>query len=167
MAIKYEYYDSGDDDARMVYDTLWRAQAFTPDTDHTITPVKLLCYKVGSPGTITVGIRATLGGLPTGGDLCSGTTNGDTLTTSTAGEWREISLGAGYGLSASTQYAIVLRASDGNYSNRLMFRVDETSPTYTGGTDAWSFTSGASWTAVSGTDWIIIRTISPVDYTAS
>ena len=155
MAIKYEYYDSGDDDSRAVYENLWRAQTFTPSTAHTITSVKLLCYKYvvsGTVGTVTVGIRATSGILPIGGDLCSGTTDGDTLTTATAGEWREISMGAGYALSASTKYAIVIRAPDGSSSASLMVRVDETRPTYTGGTDCYSINSGSSWTQVSSTD---------------
>ena len=155
MAIKYEYYDTGDDDNRAVYENLWRAQTFTPSTAHTITSVKLLCYKdvlYGTVGTVTVSIRATSANLPTGNDLCSGTTDGDTLTTNTAGEWREISLGAGYALSASTMYGIVIRAPDGTSAAELRVRVDETSPTYTGGTDAWSLNSGSSWIQVTGTD---------------
>ena len=156
MAIKYEYYNTGDDDSRQIYDNVWRAQTFTPDTAHTVTSVKLLLYKIilGTPGTITVSIRATSASLPTGGDLCSGTTDGDTLTTDALGEWREISLGAGYALSASTMYAIVIRAPDGNYiyGDYVRIRVDETSPTYTGGTDCYSTNSGSSWTQVSGTD---------------
>ena len=155
MAVRYEYYNTGDDDARQVYGTLWRAQTFTPDTDHTITSVKLLASKYiffGTVGTVTVSIRATSGLKPTGGDLCSGTTDGDTLTTNSAGEWREITLGAGYSLSASTMYAIVVRALDGSAFASIRLRVDETSPTYTGGTDCYSTNSGSSWTIVFGTD---------------
>ena len=152
MAIRYEYYNTGDDDRRILFGTWWRAQTFTPDTAHTVTSVKMLLYRTGTPGTITVSIRATSAGLPTGGDLCSGTTDGDTLTTSTAGEWREISLGAGYSLSASTMYAIVVRALDGSAFASIRLRVDETSPTYTGGTDCYSTNSGSSWTIVFGTD---------------
>ena len=148
MAIKYEYYDSGDDDNRSFYEANWRGQTFTPSTAHTITSVKLLLFKIFAPGTITVSIRATSANLPTGNDLCSGTTDGDTLTTDTAGEWREISLGAGYALSTGTKYAIVVRAA----STWGGWRVDETSPTYTGGTEVYSLNSGSSWTAVSTVD---------------
>ena len=155
MAIKYEYYNTGDDDFRNCYGVYWRAQTFTPDTIHTITPVKFLCYKYvfsGTVGTVTVSIRATSADLPTGNDLCSGTTDGDTLTTNTAGEWREISLGDGYSLLASTMYAIVVRAPNGGPLSSLNLRVDETSPTYTGGAYCWSGDSGSSWAKVDTVD---------------
>ena len=152
MAIRYEYYNTGDDDTRSLYGIYWRCQTFTPSIAHTVTPVKLLAYRGGSPGTVTVSIRATSADLPTGNDLCSGTTDGDTLTTNTAGEWREISLGAGYSLLASTMYAIVTRATNGDTSNRMYLLVDETSPTYSGGTFAYSLNSGSSWTKVATVD---------------
>ncbi|GAJ19661.1 unnamed protein product [marine sediment metagenome] len=55
-------------------------QGFIPATTHKITSVKLKLWKEGSPGTVTISIRATDGrGHPTGGDLCSGTINGNTI----------------------------------------------------------------------------------------
>ncbi|GAH21280.1 unnamed protein product, partial [marine sediment metagenome] len=77
---------------------------------HKITKVKLKLYRVGSPGTATVSIRATSGLHPTGSDLCSGTTNGDTLPEGSPYEWREITLGDGANLASGTKYAIVIRA---------------------------------------------------------
>jgi len=80
----YEYYNTGDDSSTNVYNITWYAQTFTPSVAHTITSVKLLLYRTGSPGTVTVSIRATDGsGHPIGSDLCSGTTNGDTLPAAT------------------------------------------------------------------------------------
>jgi len=141
----YEYYNTGDDNHCWLYGTTWVAQTFTPSVAHTITSVKLKLFRVGSPGTITVSIRATSGGQPTGSDLCSGITTGDTLTTSALGEWREITLGSGYGLSAGTTYAIVVRATSGNSSNYVWWRVDSSSPTYGGGMYLLSSNSGSSW----------------------
>ena len=156
MAIRYEYYNTGDDDKRTSFDVYWRGQTFTPDIAHTITSVKLLCYKYiafqSTVGTVIVSIRATSADLPTGNDLCSGTTDGDTLTEDAAGEWREISLGAGYSLSASTMYAIVVRAPSGGVLSSLNLRVDETSPAYTDGAYCWSGDSGSSWTKVDTVD---------------
>ena len=82
----YEYYSTGDDAAASIYGNTWDTQTFTPSVAHTITSVKLKLYKTGTgPGTITVGIRATDGsGLPTGSDLCSGTTDGNTLPAATS-----------------------------------------------------------------------------------
>jgi hypothetical protein len=147
-ATLYQYYNTGDDAALFSYGIYWKAQTFTPSTAHTITSVKLKLYRVGSPGTVTVSIRATDGsGHPTGPDLCSGTTDGNTLTTATAGEWREITLGAGYNLNAATKYAVTFRAPSGNSSNYIAARDDATSPTYAGGNDESSSNSGSSWSS--------------------
>lgn len=146
----YERYNTGDDGNIYFYSDDWETQTFTigntgTNEDHDITSVKLLLYRVGSPGTITVGIRATdAGGKPTGPDLTSGTTNGNTLPTGSPYEWREITLTA-YTLSASTKYAIVCRCEGANYTNRVMWRVDASSPTYGGGSRGYSDNGGGSW----------------------
>jgi len=155
MSTLYEYYNTGDDADVSFYGAFWRAQTFTPATAHKITSVKLKLYRTGLPGTITVSIRATNGsGHPTGNDLCSGTTNGDTLTDVTSGEWREITLGAGYDLSVNTKYAIVVRALSGNSSNYACWRVDGSSPTYAGGCLEYSSDSGISWTSYTAYDFM-------------
>jgi hypothetical protein len=141
----YEYYNTGDDNHCWLYGNFWVAQTFTPSIAHTITSVKLKLFRNGTPGTVTVSIRATSGGQPTGSDLCFGTTNGNTLTTSAPGEWREITLGSGYGLSAGTTYAIVVRATGGDSSNYVWWRVDSSSPTYGGGMYLFSTDSSSSW----------------------
>jgi len=157
MANRYEYYDTGDSNDTWVYANFWRGQTFTPSVSHKITSVKLLLFRAGSPGTITVGIRATDEyGLPTGNDLCSGTTDGDTLPTIESPEWREITLGAGYNLVADTKYAIVVRAVNGDSSNHAAWRNDDTTPTYEGGSYVSSGQSGApgTWAAITATDFM-------------
>jgi hypothetical protein len=147
VATLYEYYNTDYDDNTNFYGATWWAQTFTPSTAHKITSVKLQLYRTGSPGTITVSIRATDGsGHPTGSDLCSGTINGNSLTSSYPGEWYEITLGSGYDLSASTKYAIVVRAPSGNGSNKLCWLRQMSSPTYAGGNQEISTNSGSSWT---------------------
>ena len=142
----FEYYNTGDDNDKNCYGTYWYSQTFTPAIAHMITSVKLLLHRTGLPGTITVSIRATdVNGYPTGADLCSGTTDGNTLPTVSPYEWREITLGAGYQLSASTKYAIVARAPGGNTSNYFSLRSDSTSPTYDGGAYVYSTDSGSTW----------------------
>jgi hypothetical protein len=144
----YEYYNTGDDDFIPSYDGRWLAQTFTPSVAHTIASVKLKLSRYGSPGTVTVGIKATDGsGHPTGSDLCSGTIDGNSLTTVTTGAWYEITLGSGYALSASTKYAIVLRAPNGDSSNQCRWRRDISSPTYAGGCYEYSTDSGSTWTS--------------------
>jgi len=149
----FELYISGDDThTDLQSGTSWKAQTFTPSIAHSITSVKLKLFRVGSPGTITVSIRATDGsGHPTGDDLTSGTTDGDTLTTNNAGEWREVTL-TSYTLSAGTKYAIVIRALSADASNYFACREHINSPTYTGGNREYSTDSGSSWSATTGAD---------------
>jgi len=149
----YESYNTGDDSNNTMYGSNWYAQTFTPSVAHKIASVKLKLYRSGSPGTVTVSIRATDGnGHPTGSDLCSGTINGNGLTTSTSGAWYEITLGSGYDLSAGTKYAIVVRAPNGNPSNRLYWRRDRSSPTYAGGCWESSTNNGSTWSSSTNRD---------------
>jgi hypothetical protein len=150
----YEYYNTGDSGQDAIYGSRWRAQTFTPSTAHTITSVKLELFRTGSPGTVTVSIKATSSDKPSGADLCSGTTNGNTLPTGSPYEWREITLGSGYDLSASTMYAVVVRISGGSSGNCIKWRADKTSPTYTGGTAVDSRNSGSSWSIRTGKDFM-------------
>ena len=153
MAKKFEYYNTGDIGTVSVDGADWKAQTFTPSALHRITSVKLLLYREGSPGTFTIGIRATDGsGHPTGPDLCSGSIDGDALTTNSAGEWKEIHFGSGCNLLASTKYAIVARAVDGDGLNCVHWRHDWPSPTYAGGNYEYSDDSGSSWTSNTDVD---------------
>jgi hypothetical protein len=141
----YESYITGDDAQGSIYGNRWRVQTFTPSAAHTVTSVKLMLFRENSPGTVTVGIRDTSGGQPTGPDLCSGTTDGDTLPTGSPYEWREITFTSSYALSAGIQYAIVVRAPGGDVSNRAWWRVDASSPTYGGGNSLYSNDGGTNW----------------------
>lgn len=155
MATKYEYYTptpSAELPWGPAYGVNWKGQTFTPSTAHKITSVKLLLYRTGSPGTYTVSIRATSGGSPTGGDLCSGSIDGNTLTTDTGGLWYEITLGAGADLTASVQYAICMRAPDGNSGNAVQSRGRSGDATYAGGTRVYSVNSGVDWGSIGGDD---------------
>jgi hypothetical protein len=119
-------------------------QTFNSSTSFSIASVKLLLYRTGNPGTVTVGIYATTGNpaYPTGSVLTSGTTNGTTLPTASPYEWREITLTT-YTLQANTTYAIVIQGSGGNSGNAVYWRNDATSPTYANGMYGRSASSGA------------------------
>ena len=152
-----ERYITGDDYDRAINGKYWRGQTFTigntgENADHNITSVKLFVYKDGSPGAFDIAIRAVDGShLATGGDLTTGSTSGDTLPTSSPYEWREITL-TPYGLSASTEYALIASAPAGDTSNRVFWRVDSSSPGYTGGWQLESGDSGASWSGATEYD---------------
>jgi hypothetical protein len=156
MSTEYDYYKTGDDNVYVAcFGANQAAQTFKASGSYTITKVKLLLYAAGTdhqPGTITVTINTTLTGKPTATILCSGTTNGNTLPTGSPYEWREITLGAGAALTGGTTYSIVVSAPSGNNNNRLQWRDDASSPTYTNGTCCYSSNSGSTWTADAAAD---------------
>jgi len=149
---KYQYYDTGEDGESDAYLNNWIAQTFTVETVHMISRVKLKLFRTGDPGTIRVSIKATSSGKPTGADLCFGTIEGTDITESSPGEWYEITLGAGYIFEASTMYSIVVRAVDGDESNKVSARKDGVDATYSGGTLCTSSDSGVDWGIISGSD---------------
>ena len=161
MAVIYESYTTGADGAWHFADQYKVGQTFTPSISHTVDKVRLKLFRVGSPGTLTISIYATTAGLPTGGVLATGTTNGDTLTTNSTGSFRDILLGAGTPLSASTQYAIVAEAPDGTIDTHEVFwKIDSSSPTYAGGTEVRrpTWPGGVDiWELVSGSDCLFIE----------
>lgn len=148
----YQSYNTNDDDDRDGFTANWMSQTFTPEINHIIGSVKLKLFRVGDPETITISIKATSGGKPVGADLCSGEIEGMDLTDNANGEFYEISLGDGFNLNAGIQYAIVVRAPDGDASNKVSWRADITSPTYTRGVFVSSSDSGVDWSIVSGVD---------------
>lgn len=145
----YENLLTPTNDLGSVYGTAWNAQLFTPTTEHSVLKIRFKMYRAGSPGTITVGVRAVSGGQPSGDDLCYGTYDGDTLTTDGDGEWITITLDQATTqdlLAVSTQYALVLRAPSGDVTNAAFFRAENTGVFYTGGYRCASDDSGATWT---------------------
>ena len=113
LLVIYERNQTGDDSYLPVYSTVYEAQTFTVGVAHTCDKVMAKCFHYSDPGTITAEIRAVDGGgLPTGAALASGTRTGTDLpATAVTGERIYFDLGAGTALSASTKYALTLRAS--------------------------------------------------------
>jgi hypothetical protein len=147
-------YDGSDDEYGTVYGVVWKGQSFTAASSYTISSVSLEMYHTGNPGTVTVSIRATAAGVPTGGDLCSGTYNGNTLPTSAAtAAWTNMSLGAGAALTSGTMYAIVVRAVDTSAGNQVYFSGDNTTPGYATGAYLQSSDSGVNWATAAGVDY--------------
>ena len=123
--------------------TVWKAQTFVPLSSYTTTSIALRVFRaVGTGGTITVSLRATSDGLPTGADLASGTIAISALDTSTPGQFHTATLSAGVALTAGTRYAIVYRrdGSDGN----VYFRVS-TATVFAFGQYCSSSDSGGTW----------------------
>ena len=152
MSTKYENYITGSEGGQHVIGgTSWQGQTFTPSINHILASVKMKVHRTGSPGTLTVGIRATTSGLPSGADKSSGTYSGDGVTTNVAGEWIEITFSTGTLAVASIKYAIVCRCPNAAGGNYLTWHADTTGPTYTGGSLVQGI-SGSGWSEATESD---------------
>lgn len=152
----YEYYNTNDDNYDSIYGTSWQGQTFTTTDGYTITSVKVkIGYRDANPsGTITLSIKETDTDLPTGDDLVYGTIDASTVTDAyTAAAWYTFDFGAGYALSATTKYAIVLRQTN-DVSHRIAWRADYTSPSYADGAWCNSDNGGSTWTTDTAKDFM-------------
>jgi hypothetical protein len=151
MSVLTDYYNTGDDSVLAVTDTTWWTQNFTASATYSFVSAKLLMYRAGaSTGTVTISIRATdINNKPTGDVLASGTFDGDTLTTSTTGEWKEIIFSVPLSVTSGTKYAIQVYRSSA--TSTVYWRYDATGA-YAGGQAARSTDSGSSWTVFADVD---------------
>ncbi len=144
MALKdtFELYDGT---GVSVFGANWRGQTFTTTSAYSITDVALSCWKFGSPGNITVSIRAVDGnGKPTGADLASVTVADSVFSTLPTRAWYTFTFDTPYDLDDATKYAIIFRAPSGNASNSFtVFGYD--SAGYANGEYTFSVNSGSSW----------------------
>jgi hypothetical protein len=151
-ATAWESYTTGDNAAVQVYGVNWYGQTFTitPES-HSAVDVRFLAYRVGTPSTVTVSIRACGDdGLPSGDDLTSGTIDGDTVSNDTAGSWYGVTL-TETSLIYGETYAICIRAEAGDSSNYFAIR-ENSNGTYTGGKAITSSSGGITWSADTGKD---------------
>lgn len=119
-----EYLNSGGDgDSQAIYSGNWTAQQFTTaNVSHKIQFVNLSLKRVGNPGTVTVSIReADASHYPTGYDICSGTVDGDTFSTTYS--FIPVTFDVAR-LEGTTEYTIVVRALAGDNSNYVLWQSD-------------------------------------------
>ena len=102
----------------------WYCQTFTPAVTHTIKSAQVQVYKVGNGGVnLQLAIRLVdANHKPTGGDLVSGSLSCAGITTSSPGEFYEVTFGAGIVLTAGVEYALIARTSGGDSDNFLQAR---------------------------------------------
>ena len=134
---------------------LWAACGFTigktaSDEGFQITRVVLSLKKTGSPGDLTLSVRNTSSGVPTGSDLgtTAALTAGSVDTTNFG--WYIFSFKNGVILKKTTEYALVLRTATGDASNEIHWGSDHDF-FYSGGDASSSTNSGSTW-GVEGTD---------------
>jgi hypothetical protein len=146
---RYANYIAGEDGDKTCTATAWEAQTFTPATTHNIRAVWLKL--VGAAvGTVTLSVRATAAGLPTGADLATATLVG--VIADPSARWYKFTFAAPTTLTAAVVYALVLRNTSG--TGTLKWRADLTAPAYAGGQRCFSTNSGVNWTADATADFM-------------
>ena len=129
--------------------TTWGGQTFTPDKTGQLTKVDVNLFCSGCTGTtpnLTLSIRATSGGLPTGADLATATITG---FNSGAANYYTATFASPITLTAGTQYAFVVRPttnpSPGTYALTRSGTATAGADVYSGGTRVAGATSGTVW----------------------
>ncbi|HWX53658.1 MAG TPA: carboxypeptidase regulatory-like domain-containing protein [Verrucomicrobiae bacterium] len=129
--------------------TTWGGQTFTPSVTGRLTRADINLFCSGCSGTtpnLTLSVRATSAGLPTGADLASTTFTG---FSSGAAVFYTANFSSPPTLTAGTQYAIVIRPtanpSPGTYALTRSGSGTLGSNVYPGGTRVSGATSGTVW----------------------
>jgi hypothetical protein len=140
---KYEFYNGGSN-TQNIRNTIRLGQTFTASSNHTISGIKLLIDKVGSPGVCETDIYLANGShLPIGSILTYGTYNGSALPeipTLTEISVTEIDL------TKETEYAIINFCSNGDNDNLVEWNINFGSP-YGTEKGLYSADTGATWSA--------------------
>lgn len=145
--ILYEAVSSGGDtDSIPICSNNWTFQQFTVGTSsHTVTSINLYLKKTGLPGDVKVSIRKATAGLPTGVDLYSKTLDGDSFGTSYS--WVQFEFTEA-GLEGNQQYAVIIRALQGDASNHIHWQYHNGS-VLANAQFGDSFDGSVSWSAAS------------------
>jgi hypothetical protein len=129
--------------------TTWGGQTFTPSVTGQMTQVDINLFCSGCTGTtpnLTLSLRATSGGLPTGADLASAAITG---FGNGAAVFYTVIFNTPATLTAGTQYALVIRPtanpSPGTYALTRSGTATAGADVYPGGTRVVGSTSGTVW----------------------
>jgi hypothetical protein len=129
--------------------TTWEGQTFTPDRTGQLTQVDVNMFCSGCTGTtpdLTLSIRATSGGLPTGADLVSATIAG---FSNGPAAYHTATFASPITLTAGTQYAFFVHPtanpSLGTYALTRSGTSTMGADVYSGGARVVSANSGTSW----------------------
>jgi hypothetical protein len=154
---RYEWVTGGDSGYGQMYSSsTWRGQTFTvgtvaPNINHWVTSITVYLKRTGvlTGQTAIASIRATDGSYPIGADLCSGSINAATISTS--GAQYTFTMSTKYPLLAGTKYAICVRSSGTVSVSNCLGLLLKTSSIYPGGNQLVS-SAGTSWSTGGGGD---------------
>ncbi len=129
--------------------TTWGGQTFTPAVTGQLTRADINLFCSGCTGTtpdLTLSVRATSGGLPTGADLASATTTG---FSNGSAVFYTANFSSPATLTSGTQYALVIRPttnpSAGTYALTRSGTSTAGADVYAGGARVSGASSGTAW----------------------
>lgn len=145
-----------DDDTRYdISGANWAAQTFTTTGAFTAVGAAIKCYAAGDAGTLTIAIRATSAGHPTGANLASGTYDISNMPTNTAHfGYTYVAFSVPVALSAATKYALVAYCSGGDAANYVAWRYDNADGALADGNREYSTDTGSSWSSDATDDYL-------------
>jgi hypothetical protein len=132
----------------------WTGQTFIPAVTGILVKadIQLFCNGCGAtPPNLTLSVRNTSGGLPTGADLANTTILGSTFASGSTVTFTA-SFGSPATLTAGTQYALILRPVSAPAGSGY-FWIRSSPSTYASGQRVLSSDSGSTWTADSTRDY--------------
>lgn len=139
-------------------------QTFTAGRTGLLDQVDLLFSRYGSPGTLTVEIRAVAGGLPSASVLASVVVPLSTLAADPyAFTWLSVRVAPGVQVVAGSQYAIVGRAEGAIFPTDFPVWADASGDPYLAGTALTSVDGGVVWFPASGADFAFRTYVSVPD----
>ena len=125
--------------------------------------VTLQLYRTGSPGNISLYIvEADDEGKPTGSWLSESAVDGNSITSDGGGQYVRFNLSPKAVLDKNTPYVVVIYAANGSGGNCVNWKVNASSPTYSGGSVVNSSDGGSTWTVDPTKDAYFIITGGPV-----
>lgn len=140
-------YSTGVDSYGTIYGSYIRAQTFTAGSTYTMTYAKLYLKRIGTPGTVSVDIKATTFDgsdyVPSGSSLGTSTKDGNTISTSAG--WVTFNFFFGVPLTSGAVYAIIVSALSGSGVSYIDWGQDVTSAGYAGGKALLSLNLGVTW----------------------
>jgi hypothetical protein len=145
----------------------WTGQTFIPAVTGTLVKadVQLFCNGCGAtPPNLTLSVRSTSSGLPTGADLATATIPGSAFA-SGATTLFTASFGSPATLTSGTQYALILHPVSAPAGSGY-FWIRSSPSTYANGSRVLSADSGSTWSADSTRDFNF-KTYMQTGYTSS
>ncbi|MEA2990444.1 MAG: hypothetical protein QOG83_3155, partial [Alphaproteobacteria bacterium] len=132
----------------------WTGQTFIPALSGQLVKadVQLFCNGCGAtPPDLTLSVRATSGGLPTGADLAATTIPGSTFASGSPASY-SATFGSPVTLNSGTQYALILRPVSAPAGSGY-FWIRSSPSTYANGSRVISSDSGGTWATETTRDY--------------